>query len=324
MESENIKNFLESDIFQTDLFDSNSVLKILKTKKEMRILYGETYDSHGLTIDSVKYYLCLEYLTRLFKSINPNITATLLIGDTASIINAGVYNKEEILNKISENKSLINELENKYNFTFEIKIMSEITNTKSFKNSYQKVKKYYEKTPDLQEQLKNTILENRLKQEKETNFKYALEEIVIISDYDIKIGPPREVFYDLISQNINNGKPFGVYLKPTYPLGFNYDYFINNSEIEKFGVTPYKAGSNKLQNNRIILNKTTKSEIQQLINYSFVPQYEDLPNPTKDLLNIALLSSAIRKNTQVSESEFNTSKEEIFKIFIDEFHEYFK
>lgn len=322
MESTEIKDFLESDIFQKGLFDADSLIHLIKNKSKISILYGETYDSFGLTLDSVKYYLCLEYLTRLIKKINPNTNATLLIGDTASIINAGVYNKDEILHKIDKNCALIEQLESRYNFSFDIKIMSDVQNFEIFAKSLKKAKNHYENNPEIQEQLKATVLGNRLKQELESGFKYALEEIAIISDYDIKIGPPRERFYDNVSQQINNGKPFGIYLKPTFPLGFNYDFFINNPEIEEFGITPYKAGSNKLQSNRIILNKTTKEELKKLIDASFVPEFDDLPNPVKDLFNIATLSEVVRNKKSTLNIATQPAKNDIYKLLIKEFHEY--
>jgi len=33
-----------------------------KLLTKIRVLYGETYDKYGITIDSLKYYLFLEYL----------------------------------------------------------------------------------------------------------------------------------------------------------------------------------------------------------------------------------------------------------------------
>ena len=42
-----------------------------------------------------------------------------------------------------------------------------------------------------------------------------------------------------------------------FQLVENYLFYLINPEIEKYGLTPYKAESNKLENNRIVIGKTS-------------------------------------------------------------------
>lgn len=108
----------------------------------------------------------------------------------------------------------------------------------------------------------------------------------------------------------------------------NYDFFINHPEIEDFGVTPYKAGSNRLQRNRIILKETTAKQIKGLIDNSYIPLFAELPNPVLDLFVIADLIKKIKvENYGFKVPYFDntkSSREGTFKFFMQEFHEYFK
>ena len=59
---------------------------------------------------------------------------------------------------------------------------------------------------------------------------YAFEEIATIIEYNIKVGPPRERFYDeparFIAGAIGNPPLSSVYLHPTFPLGVGPDLFL--------------------------------------------------------------------------------------------------
>ena len=165
---------------------------------------------------------------------------------------------------------------------------------------------------------KKTILKNRITQEEEVGYQYTLEEVALIIGYDIKVGPPRETYYDQMARELGakvcNNDFCGLYLKPTYPLGLNFDYFVTHPEIEEFGVTPYKAGSNKLQNNRIVLGTTSLDECKKLIDSSFVSSNLILPNPVLDIYLIAKMAGYLLKGVpfEISDSELTNLAE--FKL----------
>ena len=146
----------------------------------------------------------------------------------------------------------------------------------------------------VQQLFAKTVLKNKIAQEKLVGFQYAVEAVATSLQFDIKIGPPREQYYDkaaqIIGSETNLGNVYGIYLRPTYPLGENFSYFILNKEIEEFGITPYKAGSNKLQDNRIILGQTTQGQLESLVNTSYIPTNMYLANPVVDLYTIADLA----------------------------------
>ena len=156
------------------------------------------------------------------------------------------------------------------------------------------VKRAAEGEEKVKELLAKTVLQNRLKQEEETGFRYGLEEIATGMEFDIKLGPPREKFYDeaaeIISQKMGRNKLGSIYLKPTYPLGQNFAFYLTHPEIEEFGLTPYKAGSNQMQDFRIIIGKTGVKEMKKLIDSTYVPADPKLPNPVADLKLIAQMT----------------------------------
>lgn len=316
------KEFLQSDLFYDSQISVDKIIEQIQASNTIRIMYGETYDGYGITIDSLKYYLILEYIARLIKNTGINIESVLLVGDTASIRNENVTNKEGLLETIRQNVGFIQQIKKKYHFSFEIKIMSQVFQDDNFETKLKNISDFVKQNIEIQNLLEKTILQNRLKQEMESGFKYALEEIAIISDYDLKLGPPREQYYDKVAQIYMNGNPLGIYVKPTYPLGLNYDYFINHPEIEEFGLTPYKAGSNKLQQNRFVLNNTSRSQLQRFIKTSFISKHPELPNPLKDLYDICQLSKAIRTDSELDLSFNEDSVDHLTNLLIEEFNEY--
>jgi hypothetical protein len=165
----------------------------------------------------------------------------------------------------------------------------------------------FNKSEELKEIARKTILQNRQSQEEKAGFEYVLEEVALIMGFDIKVGPPREIYYDQIAKKLGAGLN-GIYLRPTYPLGMNFDFFINHPEIEEFGLTPYKAGSNKMQNQRIIIDKTSAQSIRDLIKNSYIPRDVFLANPILDLACIVAMAEQVETLPLLNNREALTSK----------------
>ena len=262
-------------------------------KSGLGLVYGETYDVYGLTIDSLKYYFFLAVLQSVFDSA----FCKVIIGDVASIRNKGV-DENIIQAKTEENIKLIDKIRSAFTLPINFVRMSTIFETDDFKKKLELVRKEHTLNKDMQNLATNTVMRNRLKQENEAGFQYSLEEVALIIDPDIKIGAMREVNYDKMA-NIVREKAglqplLGVYLKPTYPLGVQFDYFLQHPEIEKYGLTPYKAGSNKLQDCRAVLGVTTIADIKALADKTFNPADVSLPNAIRDLYLISLLAEALK------------------------------
>ena len=277
---------------------------VVDNSKPIRIIYGETYDEYGLTIDSLKYYLFLSLLHKTLEDMGIKVESFVIIGDLHYVKNKIVQNKDGLLSEAHARLVQVNKIKSKLELKFEPVLMSNIFGDPMFKNRLETITPIFNKSEELKELAKKTILQNRQAQEEKTGFEYTLEEVALIMNYDIKIGPPRETYFDQLAQKLGSGLK-GIYLRPTYPLGMNFDFFINNPEIEEFGLTPYKAGSNKMQDQRIILGKTSEQSIRNLINKSYVPSDISLANP---ILDLACIVSMVDK-TEVS--ELMTNREDL-------------
>lgn len=255
---------------------------VVNKSKPIRIIYGETYDEYGLTIDSLKYYLFLSLLHKTLEEMGITVESFVIIGDLHSVKNKIVKNKDGLLSGTNARLDQLNKIKSIFELKFEPVLMSNAFSNPKFKNRLETITPIFNKSEELKELAKKTVLENRQTQEEKSGFGYVLEEVALIMDFDIKIGPPREIYYDQIAQKLGSNLK-GIHLRPTYPLGVNFDFFINNPEIEEFGLTPYKAGSNKMQDRRIVLGKTSEEVIRNLINSSYIPRDIFLANPVLDL-----------------------------------------
>jgi len=258
-------------------------------KKNVKILYGETYDMLGITVDSLKYYL--------FLGLFPG--STILIADTASIINQSSGDAQMILEEGKKRLHQVLKIVHKYNLPIQVRQMSELFQEPEVQELIRDVQRVVAGSSEIQVLLRKTVLQNRVRQEDKTLYRYAVEAIATAMLFDIKIGPPRERFYDeaavLIAKRLNRESYKSIYLTPTYPLGLDFVYFLLHPEIEVYGLTPYKAGSNKLQDHRIILGKTMPSRLQELIASSFIPKQPGFPDPVGDIKNILTLANHFRK-----------------------------
>ncbi len=272
----------------------DEITNAIASGNRIRLVYGETYDGFGLTIDSLKYYFFISILHQLLENEGISVTSTVIVGDMHSITNNLVKDKVGVLSQAYDNQELIKQIIKTYHLPITPLLMSDLIDDQDYIERLKVIAPLFNESTDAHEIAKNTVLQNRLAQEKIAGYKYTIEEVSMITGFDIKIGPPREIHYDklarLFGPAVDNNNFSAIYLQPTYPLGLNFDYFIQHPEIETFGITPYKAGSNKLENNRVILGKTTKHDLKKLINASNISKDLDLPNPVFDLYTIALLA----------------------------------
>lgn len=274
-------------------FDVEEIIEKIYSRKVIKVVYGETYDQHGMTIDSLKYYLFLSLLHKALEGMGVEVESFVVIGDLHSIKNKSVKNKEDLLLDAKIRLSQINKIKFKLGLKFRPLLMSDIFKNTEFRKRLETITNVFNKSERLKQIAKKTILVNCQSQEEKAGFEYTLEEVALIMNFDIKIGPPREVYYDQLVKELGANNFCGIYLRPTYPLGVNFDFFINHLEIEKYGLTPYKAGSNKMQDKRIIIGKTSEQTIRELIETSYAPRDILLANPILDLASIIVMSEQV-------------------------------
>ena len=296
---------------------------LTRSNNKIKLVYGETYDQFGITIDSLKYYFIINTLHNLLQNKGYKIESTIIIGDSHSVRNDSAK-KELIFPQIKKNIELIGKIKRKFNLKCNFKLMSNLFQTKEFKANLDKVNLFFKNNQKSLSDLKRTVQKDKLNEEIKKNFSYTREELALILNYDIKIGPPKEKNYDNIAKKINHNL-IGIYVKPTYPLGKKFDFYINHENIEKFGLTPYKGGSYKLNNNRITLNNYNLKTIQELINNSYIPQVEGLPNPVLDLFIVLNLAKRSINNDfnnfskyKINNDKVKTLSQDIFNKIISE------
>lgn len=281
-------------------FDSGDLTLLVarSANRPLQIFYGETVDEFGMPVDSLKYYFFLSFLQKHLESIGILTEASVVIADVASLLNDSAREKQDaIAASVKRRKKLLDKIITVYDLPITIRLMSDIFDSDDYEERRSQVDRVT-KNPavfaKIEPLLSKTVLVNRLAEERKKKFHYALDAIATGLLFNMKIGPPRERFYDEAGQIItkeiaDHGEGENlrcIYLQPTHPLGLNFAFFLTHPEIEEYGVTPYKAGSNKLQDYRIALGETPLSKANELIEISFESLTPETVHPVFDLFTI--------------------------------------
>jgi len=294
-----IEVFLKRGELVSGIFpDMKRLLRLFRTKKKhnetVKIFYGETYDLYGLTVDSLKYYLFLGLLYKKLKEAGVRTEGYVNIADAATVINPGVKEKPKLKREGKKRLRLIKQISQIYDLNLRPFLMNQKIKEPEVIRILKQVRKLVKNSKRIMKKLEGTVLKNRLKQEYRSGFRYAAEEIALSLQFEVKVGPPRERHYDqvtaVVAKELAVDEVVGIYLRQSYPLGKNFSYFLSHPEIEKYGLTPYKASSNQLNDFRVVLGKTSRRQLKDLIYESFVSQKKSLPNPVKDLVIISELA----------------------------------
>ena len=105
---------------------------INRGEKPIRILYGETYDQYGITIDSLKYYFFLAILSNKLKGLGINSESVVLIADRASILNKSATDKVGLVNEGKKRLEQCQSISQKYNLQIKFQLMSEYVRSKFY------------------------------------------------------------------------------------------------------------------------------------------------------------------------------------------------
>jgi hypothetical protein len=255
--------------------------------RPLKIFYGETYDEEGNPIDSVKYYFFVSALAKKINEEGFEARPQILIADVAACRNVGESLNVRYVNLGEKRASFVKELNQEYGLGLEVIKMSDYLFGEEFQKKVAEVRAICQADPRLMEMVERSVPESKIDIERKKGFAYSFDEIATIIDLDVKVGPPREDLYDGIAREVANreGKPglMSLFLTPTFPVGKDFDYFLINEGIEDHGITAYKAGSKRLQDNRVIVGRTTREQAKALIDASFISPNPELPNPVLDL-----------------------------------------
>jgi hypothetical protein len=261
--------------------------------QNMQLFYGETFDQYGDTIDSLKYYFFVSLLAKGLELHKKDIKPTILVADSAAARNESSRKYLEIMQLGKNRAEFINSVNAIYNTNLDVVMMSSYIDSQSFISQRQKIIDLCLADAELMKSIELSVPGDKLQEEKEKGFMYSFDEITTIVNLDVKVGPPREDFYDdvarKIAKKLGEKELFSIYLKPSYPLGKNWAYFFANDFLDEFGVTAYKGGSSGLAANRLFVGRSEieNKDLLQLIDSSFCPRDQSLPNPVVDMSHIA-------------------------------------
>jgi len=286
------------------------------SNEPIKLFYGETYDNYGHTIDSMKHYFFVSLLSKSIKKEGYKTNPIIVVADVAACRNVSKSLNDEYIKLGEERAGFVQKVNGIYNLELNIIKMSDYLFTREFQDKLEKIVSICKENPLLMEKIEKTVPESKIEIERKKGFAYSFDEIGTIIDLDVKVGPPREDLYDDVTKDIAKiqGKKelMSLFLTPTFPLGKNWAYFFAHDRIEEHGITAYKAGSKQLQDNRIIIGKTTLDEAEKLIEKSFISKKNYLPNPC---LDIYLISEMAKINLENENSENNIEFNNIYDDF---------
>lgn len=282
----------------------------LVSPEPIKIFYGETYDEKGNPIDSMKYYLFVSLLSDALKEKGIKVDSSILIADSAACRNAGEENERYYMSLGEERCRFVSRVNDIYGTGLRIVKMSNYINSPEFIEERRQIIETCNADPKLMEAVEKTVPESKIDIEKSKGYLYSFDEITSIINLDIKVGPPREDLYDnvarIIAKQRDQKEIMSLFLSPTFPIGMGWAYFFINEGIEDHGITAYKAGSKRLQRNRIIVGTSNSGYIKTLIDNSFISSNPLLPNP---VLDIGIICEMAKKKLENNNSPITLADE---------------
>lgn len=282
---------------QKGLVQASPGAEVVRTRAEnnnpqpTELFYGETYDTYGHPIDSLKYYLFVSSLADSIIEEGFDSTPKILVADTAACRNVSEGLESKFMRLGEERRELVENVNDIYETGLEIIKMSDYIHSPEFKERVERIMNFAKQHEEIMDMVERSVPESHRTEERRKGFRYSFDEISTIIDLDFKVGPPRESLYDDAARKIaeikNDKKLHSIFLTPTFPLGKSWAYFFKHDGIENYGITAYKAGSKGLQDNRIIIGDTNPEYVENLIEKSFISTNRDLPNPVLDIGIIA-------------------------------------
>ena len=254
------------------------------------IVYGETYDQFGPTFDSLKYYCWLSLFRRSISAhLGVEAKAEVLIADVATTRNE-VEISDELLESGLRHQRDTEELVRRMNLEIGVILQSSFFGDPAFLKRLDLVKNTVAHDAVAMSSVRNTVADKYRADEEAKGWTYALEEIASILPFDVKVGPPREQYYDdparIVAADVGIDALVSILLTPTLPLGLPMSTFLKDPDLAISGVTPYKAGSKGLRMNRILLGPEMGTRAKTLLESTPVLRKTGVANPILELAGV--------------------------------------
>ena len=307
---------LEKLLLTRGLVQQSPSIEVIRQRAEvvkpqpMKLFYGETFDEEGNTLDSMKYYFFVDALSKALTEEGFETVPEILIADTAACRNVGEKLERRYMSLGTDRVNFVKKINEVYGLDLKIIRMSDYIDSIEFIKKREQVIDMCQADPELMAAIEKSVPESKLDIERKKGFLYSFDEITTIIDLDIKVGPPREDLYDNIARQVSSKNKtkelISLFLTPSFPLGMNWAYFFSNEGIEDHGITAYKAGSKRLQRNRVIVGRSNPQYIQNMIDASFISADPALPN---SVLEAGMIAEMARKKLEKDDSPITLAQD---------------
>lgn len=267
-----------------------------RKQASVKVMYGETFDDQGLPIDALKYYAWLAVAASALAQRVGEVVANVIVADAAVSINKEAeWGAEKIAQLAARQLRTITRFGELCNIgpgPVPI-LMNQIVVTGPYRDRRATADRLMEMSKEFHESVVGSVRSDHVEEEKESGFRYSLDEVALIAGYDLKVGPPREQFYDRAARILNRSEgrdgPISILLSPTYPLAVSPGEFVKNRELHRYGVTAYKAGSLGFLKNRLVIGRDDSARARDLICNTKLVRRVGAPNAVTELSKVLQL-----------------------------------
>lgn len=268
----------------------------------VRVMYGETFDEFDIPIDALKYYAWLTILSRTARLAGRS-ECEIVIADTAVTLNKGVlWGAARIAELGARRESSIAQVLAELGADQKVRIvrMSDIVAGEDYQRRRAAAAEMLSVSESFASAVRDSVRPDHLEREEQIGFTYSLDEAALVAGYDLKVGPPRETFYDTAAQELKSSLGEGllgsVLLRPAFPFDTRPAEFIRNEELGKFGVTAYKASSMGLEEKRLILGRDDVSRLESFLQEPPPPRNRKVPDAIVELSTVLQIVRWARTN----------------------------
>lgn len=263
----------------------------------VRAMYGETYDDLGLPVDSLKYYSWLVIMTERLAAANVQVDAEVVIADAAVEVNLGSHwDAAKIKGLAALQRSRVEaffDLCNNRGPRPKTTLMSTIVATDDYRRRRHQAATLLDESAEFKATVVQSVRADHREKEEIAGYAYSLDEVALISAFNLKVGPPREQFYDAAAAQLNlhddRQSLVSILLRPSYPLQTSPGEFVRNAELREFGVTAYKAGSLGLGKRRLVIGRDSSTRARELLTATKLIRRAGAPNAVTELASVLQL-----------------------------------
>ena len=279
---------------------------------KMRIVYMESFDhSRALNpIDDIRYYMVLGELKCILEKHGIAVEAAVHIADIGVTYNTGSFDIYSLKTNVKPHGSVAEAANARALFAYAV--------AETFGYSYDVILESSDinKDPDAfssrlsafrsvcygdrkaSEALAATVPPSKREQESATGYTYSLAQLALMHGWDLKLGPPRERYYDrafnAISIALGCSRILPIYGMPTYPFVKNSNIYEKYPDIRINGVVPYvldTSGNSGSRKFRITVGGMETERIESLIRKAYISP-DGAVNPVLDIAQLAAMAKS--------------------------------